>query len=247
MAYPPKDISIIVVIAIVTVSLSISLLYGAVSIVEVEAPTYQYGAGEKTIQLPPPKLKGKMSVEEAIQRRRSIREYTSQPLSIEELAQILWAAQGITEPKWKFRAAPSAGATYPLELYVVVRKGGVTGLQAGIYHYNPYSHALELVKKGDFSYELYLAAVEQKWVLDAPVNIVITAVFERTTKRYGERGVRYVYLEAGHVGQNIYLQATALGLGTVAIGAFYDEQVQEIIGAPSDHKPIYIFPVGHRR
>ncbi len=249
MAYPPRDVSAAVIIVIISLSVLAALLYGAVTIetpakIEPTAPKLK---NVTVIPLPEPRLKGDVSLEEAIFRRRSIREYTSQPLTLSELGQILWAAQGITEPRLKFRAAPSAGATYPLELYVVVKEGGVEGLRAGIYHYDPYTHSIQLYREGDYSYELYKAALEQRWVLEAPVNIVIMAVFERTTKRYGERGVRYVYLEAGHVGQNIYLQATALGLGTVAIGAFYDDWVQRIIGAPSEQKPIYIFPVGHRR
>ncbi|MHC1586692.1 MAG: SagB/ThcOx family dehydrogenase [Candidatus Hecatellaceae archaeon] len=187
-----------------------------------------------------------MSVEEAIAGRRSIRSYSGEPLEVWELGQLLWAAQGITDPKRGFRAAPSAGATYPLEIYVVVSEGGVSGLRPGIYHYSPSEHSLKLVKLGDFSGELCAAALGQPWVGEASVNLVICAVFERTTSRYGERGVRYVYMEAGHVGENIYLQAEALGLGTVAIGAFYDDQVHKILEAPEDHRPIYIYPVGRK-
>ncbi len=198
------------------------------------------------IKLPEPSKKGAVSVEEAISLRRSIRDYSDEPLSLLELSQLLWAAQGITDEKHKFRAAPSAGATYPLELYVLVKEGGVKGLKPGIYHYNPYNHSISIFKSGDYSFNLYKAALSQTWVLEAPINIVICAVYERTTGRYGERGVRYVHMEAGHVGENIYLQATALNLGTVAIGAFYDEEVHRVIGAPRDQKPIYIYPVGRR-
>ncbi|MCA6214610.1 MAG: hypothetical protein PWP49_1512 [Thermococcaceae archaeon] len=194
-------------------------------------------SGEK-ILLPEPRLEGTMSVEEAIAKRRSIRTYKNQPISIEELAQLLWACQGIThEDK---RAAPSAGATYPFEIFVVV--GKVEGLQPGIYYYNPLDHSLTLIKEGDFRRELQEAALNQKWVGDAAVDIVLVAFYERTTRIYGERGIRYVHMEAGHIGQNIYLQATALGLGTVAIGAFHDDEVAKIIG--TEGAPLYIFPVG---
>ncbi len=200
----------------------------------------------EAVKLPPPRLKGEVSVEEAIARRRSRREYRDEPLELWEVSQLLWASQGITKPSVGFRAAPSAGATYPLELYLVSGENGVRGLKAGIYHYNPKEHSLTLVRSGDFSREIYEAAVRQEWVLKAPIRIVICAVFERTTSRYGDRGVRYVYMEAGHVGENIYLQAEALGLSTVAIGAFYDDEVRRILGAPENHKPVYIYPVGRR-
>lgn len=196
------------------------------------------------IPLPSPREKGVVSVEEAIARRRSRRKYRRDPLTLAELSQLLWAAQGITEPRKGFRSAPSAGATYPLELYVVVKEGGVEGLEAGIYHYDPRAHAIRLVRRGDFTEELYRACVEQEWVLEAPVSIVITAVYERTTRVYGERGVRYVHMEVGHVGENVYLQAEALNLGTVAIGAFYDDWVWEILGRPPNEHPLYVMPVG---
>ncbi len=201
------------------------------------------------IKLPLPKLDySRRFIEEVIAARRSIREYTREPLSLQELSQLLWAAQGITSPfRRGFRAAPSAGATYPLELYVVAGEGGVEGLEAGVYHYNPYKHSLELVKKGDFRRDLQAASLHQECVGEAPIDIVITAEYERTTSVYGERGIRYVIMEVGHVGQNIYLEATALGLGTVAVGAFYDEEVRRVIGAPEHHKLLYIMPVGRPR
>ena len=188
----------------------------------------EVGELEGEILLPLPRLKGEMSVEEAISRRRSVREYTDEPLSLEEVAQLLWSAQGITEPNREFRAAPSAGATYPLILYLVVREGGVKGLRAGIYRYDTLRHSLKIVKEGDYSSELSTAALGQPWVREAPVNIVFTAVYERTTIRYGERGIRYVHMEVGHAAQNVYLQATAMKLGTVVVGAFRDEEVLRI-------------------
>jgi len=201
-------------------------------------------AAEGFIQLPQPRYQSEVSLEEAILKRRSRREWSSKPLALTAVSQILWAAQGITDPSRGFRAAPSAGATYPLEIYVVVKSGGVENLEAGIYHYIPSHHMLKLVKKGDYSDELESAALGQRWVSSAPVNFVIMAAYERTTRIYGERGYRYVHIEVGHVGQNIYLQAVALDLGTVAVGAFYDQQVSEIIGVTNLH-PLYIMPVGH--
>lgn len=240
MRYPSAAESTAISLIFLISTLGILLLTGAVSLREVRK-----GEGDSTeVNLPEPMLKGKVSVEEAISERRSIREYKDAPLTLSELGQLLWAAQGITLPSKGFRSAPSAGATYPLELYVSVKEGGVEGLSAGIYHYDPFTHSLMLHKEGDFSLEISRAALGQQWVREAPVCIVITADFSRTTSRYGMRGERYVYMEAGHVGQNIYLQATALGLGTVAVGAFYDDQLKSIIGCSED--PIYLFPVGRR-
>lgn len=239
MRYPELRESILISAAFLSVTAIILLLTGAISL---EIPVSE----EKkvgTIKLPDPVLKGSISVEEAISKRRSVREYKDEPLRLEELGQLLWAAQGITSPKG-FRAAPSAGATYPLEIYVSVKERGVIGLPAGIYHYDPFDHSLTLIKEGDHSLEIYRASLNQEWVKEAPICIIIAADFSRTTSRYGARGERYVYMEAGHVGQNIYLQATALDLGTVAVGAFYDDQLRSIIGC--EEAPIYIFPVGRK-
>jgi SagB-type dehydrogenase family enzyme len=199
------------------------------------------------VELPSPETTGTMSVEEAIQRRRSIRSYTDEPLSLQDVSQLVWAAQGITDPARKFRAAPSAGATYPLEVYVVVGNNCVTGLAEGLYRYDPYEHRLEYILKGDLRSSLAEAALGQSWVREAPINIVIAAVYERTTSRYGERGIRYVHMEAGHVGQNLYLQAVARGLCMVVVGAFYDDQVQGLLQLPTDQEPLYIIPIGHPR
>jgi SagB-type dehydrogenase family enzyme len=188
----------------------------------------EYVEGE--MRLPQPALISSVSLEEALANRSSIRDYTDEPLSMQELSQILWAAQGITRPQWGGRTAPSAGGTYPLDLYIVVKKNGVVDLAEGIYKYIPQRHTISLTMTGDHSNALAIAALDQEWVAEARINIVISAVFERTTERYGERGVRYVYMEAGHADQNIYLQAAALNLGTVVIGAFHDDQVKEVLG-----------------
>jgi len=193
---------------------------------------------------PHPKTCGSISVEEALAKRRSIREYADKSLTIEQLMQLLWAAQGITLRPYGFRTAPSAGATYPLEIYLVTKRSGVEGLEAGIYHYEPRDHRLVERIAGDFSGQLMAAALDQEWVGSAPVNFVITAVFDRTTGKYGERGVRYVWQETGHAAQNIYLQAVALGLGNVVVGAFHDAEVQRILELSDLEKPAYVIPVG---
>jgi len=193
------------------------------------------------IKLPDPVTRGKISLEETLSKRKSVREYTREPLNKKEISQLLWAAQGITHEGWK-RTAPSAGATYPLEIYLVVNRA--ERLEPGLYHYLPSEHTLELKKSGKFGKKLAEAALNQEMIEKAPLDIVITALYQRTTSRYGDRGRRYVYMEAGHVGENIYLQAEALGLGTVAVGAFYDDRVKRLMGI--DEEVLYIMPVGRR-
>jgi SagB-type dehydrogenase family enzyme len=205
---------------------------------------------DSVVYLPYPARITNMSIEEAILLRRSIREYTSDPVKIEHLAMILWAAYGVTDPKWGLRASPSAGATYPLEVYVVIGESGVLVregeyLKAGVYKYDVHKHLLTLIKTGDLRGDLADAALGQKWVREAPVSIVVCAVFERTVSRYGERGrVRYVPMEVGHLGQNVYLMATALGYGAVVVGAFNDDRVQAVISAKPEEIPMYIIPIG---
>jgi len=184
-----------------------------------------------------------MSVEEALFRRRSVREYSPQSLTLEEVSQLLWATQGVTSSQRGFRTAPSAGATFPMEIYLVVSR--VDGLASGLYRYDPYENSVQMEVEGDLSRKLARAALDQYWVSEAAVNLVIAAVYERTTMRYGERGIRYVHMEAGHIGQNVYLQAEALGLGTVVVGAFHDEQVKKVLKIKEE--PLYIMPVGRRR
>ena len=204
------------------------------------------------IKLPNPKLKGGVSLEETILKRRSVRRYRREPLNLSQLSQILWSAQGITGTMG-FKAAPSAGATYPLEIFVFVGKGGVIAsktmqvpeeLQAGIYHYETDSHSLRLHKANDLTPDLTRAALDQEFIFDAPVNIVICAVYHRASYSYGKRGERYVHIEVGHVGENIHLQAVALGLATVEIGAFHDEEVRKTLGVGEQIKPLYIMPLG---
>ena len=195
----------------------------------------------RTITLPEPVYDSETSVEKALLERRSIRNYKGEALTLEELSQLLWAAQGTTDPSGK-RTAPSAGALYPLEVYTVV--GNVEGVTTGIYKYRPDSHTLVKVADGDQRIPLSQAALGQSSVRQGAIDIVITAVYERTTIKYGERGIRYVHLEAGHAAQNICLQAVVLKLGTVTVGAFDDGGVIEILGSPDDEEPLYILPVG---
>jgi SagB-type dehydrogenase family enzyme len=198
---------------------------------------------ESDIILPQPKFQGDMSVEEAIKLRRSVRDFQDNPLSFEQISQLLWAGQGVTMG-FK-RAAPSAGATYPLTVYVVVGDDTVSGLAAGIYEYIPMTHSLVLMKSGDFRQRIAEACLNQTFIQEAPVSIVIAADYERTTARYGERGIRYVHMEAGHVGENIYLQAVALGLGTVVVGAFLDADLAQGLDLPEEQVPLYVMPVGY--
>jgi SagB-type dehydrogenase family enzyme len=194
------------------------------------------------IKLPAPKLKGDVSVEEAIYKRRSVRDYKTDALSMEQLSQLLWAAQGITAAGF-FRAAPSAGASYPLEIFVIA--GNIKGLDAGIYHYNVQEHSLSLHLKGDIREKLgTTAAFNQKCISDAPACISICAVYERTMKTYGKRGERYVHIDTGHAAENIALEAISLGLATVMVGAFEDEMVIDILKLDDELKPLYIIPVG---
>ncbi len=196
------------------------------------------------IKLPPPSQKDGMSLEEAIARRRSIRRFAPELLSLSQLSQVLWAAQGLTQGGGRYRAAPSAGATYPLEIFVVCGRSGINGIDDGIYHYHADNHSLTLHHQGDIRLELARAALGEESIYQAPVDIIICAEYERTVVRYGSRAERYVHMEVGHAGQNIYLQATALGLATFAIGAFNDERVAEVLRLNKQIRPLYIRPVG---
>ena len=198
----------------------------------------------KVIELPKPHYDSDVSLEESLLKRRSIRDYSSEPLTLPEVSQLLWAAQGITSPEG-FRTAPSAGALYPLEVYVVA--GKVENLSPGIYRYKPDKHELIQVRDGDRRSDLTDAALKQSAVMDGAMAIVITAVYERTTAKYGDRGIRYVHIEVGHAAQNLCLQATALGLGAVTIGAFQDEQVAKVLDLPDKEQPLYIIPVGRKQ
>lgn len=195
----------------------------------------------QNIHLPAPDLEGDTSLEETLHRRRSIREYSADPLNLSEISQLLWAAQGITDPTGK-RTAPSAGALYPLEIYLVA--GNVDGLAPGVYRYIPADHSLTSFLKHDPRNKLHSAALSQDAVKDAPAVLVIAAVYERTAGKYGGRGDRYVHMEAGAAAQNIYLQAESLNLGTVFIGAFHDDQVKKALQLQGQEQPLGLLPVG---
>lgn len=202
------------------------------------------GTSGTVVRLPEFKPDGKMSLERAMLLRRSVRDYLDEPLSLSDVAQILWAAQGITSPRG-FRTAPSAGALYPLEIALV--SGRVGGLPPGVYKYKPSTHELIKLFEGDRRAELASAALGQSWVKDAPASIVISAVYARTTGRYRERGIRYVHMEAGHAAQNVCLQAVGLGLGTVVVGAFADGDVKRLLQMPEAEEPLAIIPIGRTR
>jgi SagB-type dehydrogenase family enzyme len=180
-------------------------------------------------------------VEKALVGRRSVRDYRKDSLSIEQISQLLWAAQGTTA-RWGGRAAPSAGALYPLELYLIA--GEVMGLKPGLYHYDPEEHSISKRKAGDLRKMITRASLDQDEISRAPASLIITAVYERTQKKYGERGTRYVYMETGFVGENVYLQAESLNLGTVFIGAFDDREVKEVMEI--EEEPLGIMPVGKK-
>lgn len=206
---------------------------------------YPFSHPQEIIELPKPKYKGEISVEEAIFKRRSIRKFKKKPLTLQEVSQLLWASGGITcnGVTGPTRSYPSAGACYPLEIYLLA--GDVEKLPPGLYKYLWEEHKLKLIKKGDYRRELMKAAYGQNMISEAPISIIFTAIYSRTTFRYGERGkTRYVHIDLGHAGQNLHLQAEALKLGTVAIGAFHDESIRKILDLKAEEIPLYIMPVG---
>ena len=200
----------------------------------------------KVINLPQAEIESNMSVDQAIQNRRSVRSFSGTPLTLKDISQLLWAAQGITDSERNFRATPSAGHVFPMEVYLVAGNGSVKQLESGIYHYNPFNNTLEKIVEGDQRYNLSQAAHQQKWVNDAPISLVITGNYQKMRDKYPDEDLskRFVDMEAGHVGENIYLEAVSRGLGTVAIGSFYDDQMINLLKLPSAETPLYIYPVG---
>lgn len=191
-----------------------------------------------SMKLPAPRQTGRIPLEEALLRRRSVRAFAATPLGDAEHGQLLWSAQGITDRARGYRAAPSAGALYPLEVYLATH--------AGLFRYEPGPHALEAISSRDPRGMLWEAALGQEMVRDAPSVFVLVGVQARTARKYGEaRAERYVQLEAGHAAQNLLLQAVALGLSAVPVGAFDDDEVRRGLGLPASHQPLYLIPVGH--
>ena len=206
-----------------------------------------------TYLLPPPITDGKMSLEYVLAHRRSQRHLTGQAISAEQLGQLLWSAYGVTSPqpykpltRGGFRTAPSAGGSYPLEVDVII--GNVEGIEPGVYRYVSEAHKIVRRMDKDIRAEMCAAALGQAFVKEAPITIVYSGIYERTTKKYGERGLtRYVWLDAGHSTENVCLQVEALGLGACVVGAFNDEQVAELMQYSGEEVPMYMVAVGHRK
>ena len=225
-----------------------SLLLAALlaSPVRGEEPSAMNGGKQPFILLPEPRKNSDISVEEAIASRRTRRDFAPPGLTLADLGQLLWAAQGITGSDGFLRAAPSGGALYPLDVYALIGREGVQGLEAGLYHYLPRRHGLAKTTGEDLRQPLSRACLQQMWMTHAPVSLVVTAEYERIEKKYGARGQRYALMEAGHASQNIFLQAEALGLAAGIVGAFEDSQVSSVLKLPASHRPLIIMPVGRR-
>lgn len=188
------------------------------------------------IKLPEPNLKGKYTLEEVLKKRRTCRDFLKdKPLSLEQISQILWATYGVTEPSLGLKTAPSAGARYPLDIYVAK--------EDGVFRYHPQRHALEEISKEDIRKKLAEASFNQDFIADASCVIVFFAVYERTISRYGERGIRYVHFDLGHAAQNTLLQAEALDLGACPVGAFDDGEIKKIMKVKGE--PLYLIPIGY--
>ncbi|MCU0641842.1 MAG: SagB/ThcOx family dehydrogenase [Candidatus Margulisbacteria bacterium] len=196
-------------------------------------------AARKQIVLPNPKLIGKMTLEESLFRRRSERAFLPNELTMEQISQLLWAAQGITEKSWGFRTAPSSGSLYPLTIYIAKKDG--------VFQYLPDGHKLIEVATEDKRSSLVRAALGQGYIAEAPLVIIVAGNFRITEAKYGQRAYRYMSMEIGHVGENVLLQAVALGLVAVPIGAFWDDVVAKALGLPETQDPFYLIPVGYLR
>jgi len=200
---------------------------------------------EHIMKLPFPTWEGTISVEEAIKNRRTNRSFSNRALSLAQLSQLLWAAGGITENQGFKRAAPSAGALYPMDVYIVVGNRSVTTIEAGVYHYQSSGHQMSRVVQGDLRSLVAKVALSQNWMARAPVTMVITAEYNRASVKYGKRGIRYGMIEAGHIGQNIFLQAQALGLAAGIVGAFQDSKIIDVMKINTAHEPLLLMPVGY--
>lgn len=215
-------------------------IFLVVAVIIISSQNFIYGdeMNEQEIILPAPDTTGSVALETAISDRRSVRAYSDKRLNLKQISQLLWAAQGITD-KRGYRAAPSAGALYPLELYITY--------EDGLYHYIPAGHKLKKLSDNDLRQKLQTASFFQSSVGNAAIDIIICAAYERVTSKYGERGLRYTDIEVGHAAQNIHLEAVALGLASVPIGAFNDGEVAKALSLPEDEIPLYIIPVGHKK
>jgi SagB-type dehydrogenase family enzyme len=196
------------------------------------------------ILLPEPRTDGKVSVEKTLTLRTSVREFKKASLTLSQVGQLLWAAQGMNRPEGH-RTAPSAGALYPLE--TILMAGEVKDLDPGIYRYTPEDHHLAPTLAGDLRKDIAVASLDQSWVREGPAILILTAIYERTTGKYGQRGYRYVHMELGAASQNLHLQAAAMGLGTVAVGAFHDDKIRTLMHLPKNEHPLLIMPIGEPR
>jgi SagB-type dehydrogenase family enzyme len=202
--------------------------------------TMAFSSGEN-VALPEPRREGSLSLEAVLAQRRSVRSFAPGAVTLGEVSQLLWSAQGMTGPQGH-RAAPSAGALYPLEIYLIAHN--VVSLEAGVYKFIPRDHALTKHRDGDRHAALSAAAWDQSWIRDASCILVIAADFDRTAVKYGERAERYVHMEVGHAAQNVYLQAAALGLGTTMVGAFKDAEVKRLVEMDAAESPLALLPIG---
>lgn len=211
-----------------------------------QPPPYKESpAGLMYILLHPPEQRDGKPMLEMIAQRRSHREFFRQPITLPELSQLIWATQGITERAWGYdlRATPSAGALYPIETYVVVNR--VNGLNPGIYHLNVKEYQLIFLKEGNFGEDLSNAGLGQEMLEEASCVFVWTAMVARSKWKYRERAYRYIYMDAGHIGQNLYLAATAMNLGCCTVGAFFDEEIDKLIGVDGKEEiSVYLGAVG---
>ena len=200
------------------------------------------------IQLPEPELSSETSIEQAIASRVSRRSFAAEPVALADVGQLLWAAQGITHERngIAMRTAPSAGATYPLTIFLEIQPDGCEQLSAGIYRYSPRTHTLELAVDAAVRDDLAQAAFTQNVIRDAPATIVVTAEFERTLREYPRHGERYVHMEAGHVAENVHLSCESRGLNSCPVGAFDDDQVCDALSLPAELDPLYLLPFGKR-
>jgi len=191
---------------------------------------YKTYPGSRKIGLPAHDARGSAPLDQVLRKRKSIRDFIRDPLTTEQLSFLLWASTGIhrREMGYSFRTAPSAGALYPIETYVAVNN--IEGLDAGVYHYSIKDHSLEELQTGSFGDKLAAAALGQRMCAEAAAVFVWTAIFRRTNWKYGQRGYRYIYLDAGHIAENLALASTALELGSCEIGALFDDEVNKIIG-----------------
>ena len=227
-------------VALVVITVSIVLATARLS-----APQDGRPEETKSVKLPQPKLKGTMSLEEAIKKRRCVRSYKDKALTLEQLSQLLWSADGITGESNYQRAAPSAGGLHPLDFYVVAGSGSVKGLKEGVWHYEPKKHEISLIKAGDWRGELEKASLGQKQVGTAELVIVVTVEYERTTRKYGNRGNRYALMDAGFACENTFLQVQSLGLAACVVGAFHDDKVRNVLNLPEKHEPLILLTIGY--